>query len=169
MPRYSTRCNVPIDDPENPGQKRPCGYEIVITPGLPTPQPGEGPAPKTKVFVQAIVAHLLKKHEVLGAVSMNLMEQFLAYFTVGLTQCEDPGVTSFMAIFAEHLCRISTLPVTDQMIEELVARMGLTMEDPMRPKIIGAITYVRNFQLRKMTPQSAPAPSLPEAVSSNSH
>jgi hypothetical protein len=45
----------------------------------------------------------------------------------------------------------------------------LTMEDPMRPKIIEAITYVRNFQLRKITPQTAPAPSLPEAVSAHSH
>jgi hypothetical protein len=169
MPRYSTRCNIPVDDPENPGQKRPCGKEIVITPGLQIPQAGESPAVKAKAFVQAIVGHFMKHHEPVAALSMNLMEQFLAYFVIGMTQCEDPGVLSFMAQFAEHLCKISTLPVSDQMIVELVAHMGLTMEDPMRSKIIEAITYVRNFQLRKITPQTAPAPSLPEAVSANSH
>lgn len=145
--KYTTRCNIP--DAEG----HPCGQEIVITPGLDVPEIGAVPAPKTKAFVQAIVGHMMKKHPPLAALAMNSMEQFLAFFVMGFTQCEDPGALTFMALFAEHLCKISTIPVTDQMIVELVTRMGLTMEDPQRQGMIGALTYVRNFQLRKIGSQ----------------
>jgi hypothetical protein len=143
--KYTTRCNIP--DAEG----HPCGQEIVITPGLDVPEIGAVPAPKTKVFVQAIVSHMMKKHPPLAALAMNSMEQFLAYFTIGFTQSQDPGVLTFMALFAEHLAKLSTIPVTDQMIVELVTRMGLAMEDPQRQKIIEAMGYVRDFQLRRVT------------------
>jgi hypothetical protein len=157
MPKYTTHCNVPIEDPDSPGGRRPCGMEIVYTPGIKPPELGEVPEAKTKAFVQAIVGHLMKKHQPLAAVSMNMMEQFLAYSVVGLTQSDDPGVVQFMAAFADYLCKLSTLPVTNEMIVELVTRMGLTMEDPQRQKIIEAMQYVRNFQVRKI----GQAPTVP--------
>jgi hypothetical protein len=150
--KYTTYCNIP--DAEG----HPCGMAIVVTPGILVPEIGNPPQEKTKQYVQAIVGHLMRKHAAHGQHALNTMEQFLAYTVVGFSQTEDPGALAFMAHFAEYLCRISTIPVTDQMIEELVARMGMTMEDPMRPKIIEAITYVRNFQLRKL-PTNSPSES----------
>lgn len=146
--KYTTYCNIP--DAEG----KPCGQSIVVTSGILAPGVGESPQDKTKQFVQTIVGHLMKKHPGHAQHAMNTMEQFLAFTSVGFTQSDDPGAMSFMAHFAEYLCRISTLPVSDDMIVELVTRMGLTMEDPQRQKIIEAITYVRNFQIRKLTPQS---------------
>lgn len=144
MPKYSTRCN--IADAEG----HICGQEIVITAGIKAPEPGEPSDPKTKGFVQAIVAHLMKKHPAMAAANMNLMEQFLAYSVIGLTSAEDPNVLGFMARFAEFLCRMSAMPVSDDMILQLVAHMGMTMDDPQREKVIGAMTYLRNFQIRKI-------------------
>jgi hypothetical protein len=146
--KYTTYCNIPNES------GHPCGMAVAVTNGIVTPELGATPQDKTKAYVQAIVGHLMKKHPAHAQHALNTMEQFLAFTAVGFSQTEDPGAISFMAHFAEYLCRISTIPVTDQMIEELVARMGMTMEDPMRPKIIEAITYVRNFQLRKIPTQS---------------
>lgn len=156
MPKYVTRCNIPIDCPVTEGGngKKPCGAEIVISPGIVPPKLGEPPEPKTKKFVEAIIGHFQKRHPQHCQHALNQMEQFLAFQSVGFTQSEDPGVIEFMAGFGSYLCGISTLPVSDQMIVELVTRMGLTMEDPQRAKIIEAMTYVRNFQLRKLSPQS---------------
>jgi hypothetical protein len=153
MPKYITRCNVPIEDPGSPGGKRPCGAEIVITAGIKPPELGEAPETKTKAFVQAIVGHLMKKHPPLAAAAMNMMEQFLAFQVVGFTMSADPGCVQFMASFADALCRMSTLPVSDRAIEEVVAMMGFTMDDPQRSKVIQAMQYVRNFQLRKIAQQ----------------
>lgn len=150
MPKYTTRCNIPILD-ENGKPTRVCGQEIVVSGGIKVPELGAVPDPKTKAFVQAIVGHLMKKHPPIAAASMNMMEQFLAYSVVGLTQSEDPGAVQFMASFAAHLCQLSTMPVTDEMIE------GLIMQFPNHPTpetLRHALTYVRNFQLRKIPPQS---------------
>jgi hypothetical protein len=153
--KFTTYCNIP--DAEG----HPCGAAIAVTTGILAPEIGASPQDKTKSFVQAIVGHMQKKHPGHCQHALNTMEQFLAFTSVGFTQTEDPGALSFMAHFAEYLCKISTLPVSDDMIVELVTRMGITMEDPQRQKLIEAITYVRNFQLRKITPQSpAKSPEL---------
>jgi hypothetical protein len=149
--KYTTRCNIPILD-EDGKPTRICGMEIVVTPGIKVPELGREPDPKTKAFVQAIVGHMMKKHPAVAAASMNMMEQFLSYSVVGLTQCEDPGAVQFMASFAAYLCQLSTLPVTDEMIEELIKRMPT--EEPSWDDIRKALTYVRNFQLRKISFQS---------------
>lgn len=146
--KYTTYCNIPTAE----GQA--CGAAIAVTAGMLVPEVGAKPQDKTKQFIQAIMGHLMKRHSGAAGLALNTMEQFLAFTALGFTRSEDPGVSIFMAHFAEYLCRIATLPVSDDAIVELVARMGLTMEDPQRAKIIEAITYVRNFQLRKLTPQS---------------
>lgn len=143
---FKTYCNIP----DSAGV--PCGEFIAKTSGLPAPEVGQEPATITKKFVQAIIAHLMHKHPSHAAFAMNTMEQYLAFAAVGLTRSEDPGVTIFMAQFADYLCKLALLPVTDEMIVDLVARMGLTMEDPQREKIIKAMTYVRNFQAHKIGP-----------------
>jgi hypothetical protein len=167
MPKYTTRCNIPILD-EDGKPIRLCGMEIVVTPGIKVPELGGEPDPKTKAFVQAIVGHMMKKHPAVAAASMNMMEQFLSYSVVGLTQCEDPGAVQFMASFAAYLCQLSTLPVTDEMIEELVKRI-LSRPEVMEPmsdtsiaELRKALTYIRNFQIRKISlqsPANSPEPS----------
>jgi hypothetical protein len=144
--KYSTRCH--ISDAEG----NVCGQEIVLTAGIKVPEIGQEPEVKTKAFVQAIVGHLMKKHPGHAAFAMATMEQFLAYSVVGMTQSEDPGCMLFMARFAEYACKISALPVSDNMIVGLVTRMELTTEDPQRAKIIQAMQYIRDFQVRRLAP-----------------
>ena len=167
MPKYTTRCNIPILD-ENGKPSRVCGMEIVVSGGIKVPELGAVPDPKTKAFVQAIVGHLMKKHPPVAAASMNMMEQFLAYSVVGLTQSDDPGAVQFMASFAGYLCQLSTMPVTDEMLQDLVKRIvsrpgvTLAMDSAALVEFHKALTYVRNFQLRKISTQSpAKSPELP--------
>lgn len=154
--KYITRCN--IHDVEG----HPCGQHIATTSGINVPTVGESPAEKTKLYVQAVVQHLMTKHQPHCGLALNTMEQFLAYSVLGFTLSEDPGVSIFMAGFAEYLCRIATMPVSDEMIVELVTHMGCTMEDPQRAQMIQALTYLRNFQIRKLTaaiPSNSPVPA----------
>ena len=148
--KYRTYCNIPVDG-------HPCGQEIVIAPAMNVPTLGMESDDKAKALVRAVVAHLVKKHPPLGAATMALWEQYLGYIALGFTQSEDANIAEYMAKYAAHLCQIATVPVTDNMIVEMVTRMGYTMEGPQREKIIAGIKYVRDFSTRKITPQSVMA------------
>lgn len=160
--KFTTYCNIP--DAEG----KPCGAAIVVTNGILAPEVGASPQDKTKQFVQTIVGHLMKKHPGHALHAMNTMEQFLAFTSVGFTHTDDPGALSFMAHFAEYLCKISTLPVSDDMIVELVTRMGLTMEDPSarnssKPSPTSAISNSANSP-RSLPPVPPNLPLLPRKL-----
>ena len=152
-PRYVTYCNIPDEN-----TKDPCGAQIVVTSGIEVPEIGLPPASNTKKYVEAIVGHMMKKHAGACQFALNSMEQFLAFVSLGFVRSEDPACAMFQHQFAQHLAQMSALPITDNAIYELVTQMGFTMEDPQREKVIGALRYVRDFQLRKMIPQVAGTP-----------
>jgi hypothetical protein len=155
--KHTTRCNILN------GEGVPCGAEIAITSGMPPLEVGMPPDAKTKAFIVAIVSHLQKKHPGIAVAAMNTMEQYLGFSVLGLTGCDDPGAVTFMSKFADHLCRQATMPVSDAMLVELMARAQLTAEE--QSKIGPLLQYVRNFQLRKIGhgPAQVPANSLLES------
>ena len=150
--KYVTHCRLPNAD------NQPCGAEIVVTSGIAPLEVGAPPDAKMKAFVTAIVGHLMKKHPSIAGAAMNTMEQYLGFSVLGFTDCSDPGAIAFMNKMADHLTRQVAMPMTDQMLVDLMARAQFTAEE--QKKFRPLLQYVRDFQLRKMT--TAPA-SIPES------
>jgi len=151
--KYVTHCRLPN------GEGNLCGAEIVVTSGIASLEVGMAPDAKTKAFITAIVGHLMKKHQNIAAAAMNTMEQYLGFSVLGFTDCNDPGAIAFMQKFADHLTRQVAMPMTDEMLVELMVRAGMTAEE--QQKITPLLQYVRNFQIRKLShgPAQVPAES----------
>lgn len=147
--KYTTRCNIP-----DPQTHEPCGVDIVITSGIPPQRLGDDSEKKARAYVSAIMQHMKAEHPKLLAGVVGASVQYLGYMLTGYCRTEDPGVLQFMAMFGGHLADVSALRMSDDALAELTARMGLTMEDPQRQKVISMLAYVRDFTSRK-------APRLP--------
>lgn len=163
MPKYSTYCNVPVDDTAAEGGKRPCGMEICLTSGLPAQRIGDDTEPKGRAFASAIIQHTAKHHQGHLNFVMGFSAQLIAFMLIGHCETQDPGALQFSKDFAEQLQKLCTFPITDDGIEELSGQLGYEI-GPDRQKFIAGVKYVRDFQLRKIAlPQS-----VPQAVSSHS-
>ena len=164
---FLTYCNIPM------GDGAVCGELIVKTPGIQAPVVGGEPTKLAKKYVQAITDHMGKKHPQLFAYGLNTMEQYIGFFSLGMVRTDDPGAHEFIHVYAQHLCRMATLPITDESLQKYAERIAVelqyTMEDPKRAKLIQLVTnalqYARDFTARKMAGQpAAPAVETGEEV-----
>lgn len=144
--KYQTVCKIPLED----GAR--CGHVIVTAPEMKVPEIGSPTDEKVKTFVQAIVAHMMKKHPQFAGTLMNVWEQFLGFSALGFTDSEDPNVPLFMAQYSAYLASISIVTVSDEALETLVGRMDFTMDDPRRAQVVQGMKYLRDFMSRKVVP-----------------
>lgn len=139
--KYEYVCQIPLPDGTI------CGKMVCAAPAMVIPKPNGEPDRNARGVVEAISNHLMKKHSI-GF--FGDWQQFLGYMCLGTVHSEDTAVLAFQAQFAARLCQVSCIRVTDDQIIGEVAKLGVTMDDPLRPKLIESMKRLRDVVSRRI-------------------
>ena len=103
MPKYSTYCNVPVEDHRTRrGESDLAEWKMCLTSGLPTQRIGDDTEPKGRAFASAIIQHAAKYHQGHLNFVMGFSAQLIAFMLIGHCETQDPGALQFSKDFAEQ-------------------------------------------------------------------
>lgn len=139
-------CRVPV---LVDGIRIPCGKIFMHDPLAPQII-GEAVDTRSQRFVQGLMKHLEKKHPEEFAQIQNTWIRFMGFLVMGSFESADSGFRGSVDSFAAYLCQVCCQPVSEADIVGVLAALGLTMDDPMRQKLIGAFKHMRDFITRRI-------------------
>lgn len=145
--KYPTKCRM------MKGDGTPCNFTIIDAP-LNVQIIGQ-PDARIQRFIQGLMEHAAKKHKEAFALAQMRGQFVFAYLIAGLFESRDPAIASTRKQIEDQLRRdIIPHAVTDDEIEGALGAIGLTMEDPNRSKIRGALQHLRDYYEGKIPQQS---------------
>lgn len=137
--KYTTKCKIPID-----AKGTPCGFPIIDHP-LNVAIVGQ-PDARIQNFIGALMKHVQKKHPEVFQLAQATGQHFFGYLVMSAFDSPDPALQQSRQLFENAMRRMITpRPVADADIEEAAARIGLTMDDPTRAKVIYAMQHLRDY------------------------
>ena len=144
---YQTKCRMPK------GDGTPCGYVVTDSP-LNVAIVGQ-PDARVQRFIEALMKHVAKKHPQAFALAQMRGNFFFGYLITGIFESPDPAIAQMRKHFEEQLRRdIIPHAVTDDEIEGALGAIGLTMQNPDREKIKGALQHLRDYYEGKIPQQT---------------